>query len=269
MPLWNRGFFQALVVGLLLISGRVIAASPEMLPDGGRGAVKTVVDGDTLRLADGEADVRLVGMQAPKLPLGRKGFATWPLADEARRALVDLVKGHSITLRLGATPKDRNGRILAHLVRDDGLWIQQEMLRLGFARVYTFPDNRQLAAELFAAERDARAAKRGIWAETFYAVRDTNVEKLAKDSGTFQIVEGRVISAAKVQGRIYLNFGEDYRSDFTASIAPEAVPLFSKAKIDPLAWKGKVVRVRGYIRSFNGPVIDVTHPEQIEADTSP
>ena len=149
------------------------------------------------------------------------------------------------------------------------LWIQQELLRQGFARVYTFPDNRQLGPELFAAERAARAAKRGIWADAFYAVRDTDPAKLSKDSGTFQIVEGRVISAAKVQARVYLNFGDDYRSDFTASIAPEAVPLFSKAKIDPLAWKGKVIRVRGYLRSFNGPVIDVTHPEQIEADISP
>ena len=41
-----------------------------------------IVDGDTLILADGR-EVRLVGIQAPKLPLGRKNFRTWPLADEA------------------------------------------------------------------------------------------------------------------------------------------------------------------------------------------
>ena len=28
--------------------------------------------------------------------------------------------------------------------------------------------------------------------------------------------------------------------------------------------EGKRIRVRGWLRSYNGPVIDVTHPEQIE-----
>ena len=269
MFLCNRGLIQVLVAGVLLIAASATAATPDTLPDGGHGAVKTVVDADTLRLDGGATDMRLVGMQGPKLPLGRKGFETWPLAETARAALVELVKGQTVTLRLGATAKDRNGRILAHIVRDDGLWIQEEMLRQGYARVYTFSDNRQLTAELFAAERQARAAKRGIWADAFYALRTTDPDKLGKDAGTFQIVEGRVTSAAKVQGRVYLNFGGDYRSDFTASIAPEAMPMFTKAKIDLLTFKGKVIRVRGYIRSFNGPVIDVTHPEQIESDIGP
>src|SRR3546814_13272833 len=41
----------------------------------------TVIDGDTLVLAD-EREVRLVGIQTPKLPLGRAGFEAWPLAGE-------------------------------------------------------------------------------------------------------------------------------------------------------------------------------------------
>ncbi len=261
---------QALVAGVLTATwSTVFAAAPDGLPDGGHGAVAYVVDGDTLRLKDGAADVRLVGMQAPKLPLGRKGFKTWPLAEQSKAALEDIVKGHTITLRLGATAKDRNGRILAHLVRDDGVWVQEEMLRRGMARVYTFPDNRQLTAELFAAERAARAAHAGIWAEAYYALRPPEPATLAKDVGTFQIVEGKVVSAAKVKGRIYLNFGDDYRKDFTATIAPEAVPLFTKAGLDPVSWKGKTIRVRGYVREYNGPTIDVTLPEEIEVDAGP
>jgi endonuclease YncB( thermonuclease family) len=138
------------------------AAPPDQLPHGGAGSVATVVDGDTLRLKDADADVRLVGIQTPKLPLGRKNFKQWPLADESRAALTDLVRGHTVTLRLAPTPKDRNGRVLAHIMRDDGLWIQAEMLRLGWGRVYTFPDNRRFAQEMLAAEGEARAAKRGI-----------------------------------------------------------------------------------------------------------
>jgi len=259
----SASWIAALLV--LLAPALVFAAPPDALPEGGKGAVAAIIDGDTIRLEGGAADVRLVGIQAPKLPLGRKGFTKWPLADESRAAAIALLKGHQVALRLGATSKDRNGRILAHVMRDDGLWIQAELLRQGMARVYTFSDNRQFATELYAAEREARAARRGIWADTFYAVRPANPDTLKKDAGTFQVIEGKVANTAKVRGRVYLNFGDDYLTDVTVSIAPDVLPLFVKAQRDPLSLAGKVIRVRGYVRDFNGPVIDITHPEQIEA----
>lgn len=240
------------------------AAAPDSLPEGGRGVIGAVHDGDTIRFKDGTVDIRLVGIQAPKLPQGRRNPAAWPMADESRAALRAMIEAHDITLRLPTTAKDRNGRVLAHLVRDDGLWIQENMLSEGWARVYTFPDNRLFARELYAAEAKARAARRGLWSHPDYALRRPDPAVLKADIGTYQIVEGVVAEAAKVRGRIYLNFGEDYRTDFTASIPPEAVSLFSAAKIDPLKLKGRPVRLRGYIRDFNGPAIDLTHPEQIE-----
>jgi len=218
-----------------------------------------------IRIEGIDVDIRLVSIQAPKLPKGRIGFKTWPLADEARAALAGLVEGRSVTLHSGTTPRDRNGRLLAYLVRDDGLWVQQELLRLGWARVYTFADNRRFAAELYEAERAARKAGRGIWSDPYYAVRPADPEILAQDIGTFQIVEGRVTDAAEVRGRVFLNFGDDYRSDFTATIPPDAAGVFRRAAFDPLTLQGKVIRVRGYLRDYNGPVIDVTHPEQIDA----
>ncbi len=239
-------------------------AAPDSLPEGGKGIIGAVHDGDTIRLKDGDTDVRLVGIQAPKLPQGRRNPTAWPLADESRGALRALLENHSITLRLGTTPRDRNGRILAHLVRDDGLWIQQIMLQEGWARVYTFPDNRLFARDLYAAERTARTARRGLWSHPDYAVRKPDPAILKSDMGSFQIIEGAVKDTARVRGRVYLNFGEDYRTDFTASIAPEVMKAFTADKLDLLALKGRGVRVRGYLRDFNGPSMDLTHPEQIE-----
>ena len=251
-------------VVVALLSAQAFAAPPDALPDGGGGNVVAVMDGDSLRLENTKTDVRMLAIQAPKLPKGRKGFTPWPEGAGAQAALTALVKGHKVTLRLGTTPRDRNGRILAHVVRDDGLWLQEELLREGWVRVYTFPDNRQFAAELLKAEQEARAAHRGIWADAVYAVRSADPVALAKDIGTFQIVEGRVVTTSKVRGRVYLNFGEDFRTDFTATIPPDVVPLFTKAKLNPLTLKDRVVRVHGYVRSYNGPVIDLSHPEQIE-----
>jgi endonuclease YncB( thermonuclease family) len=248
--------FSALL--FLFLTATASAAPPDSLKHGGQGVVAAVIDGDTVRLKDGAADIRLIGLQAPKLPLGRRGFKAWPLADEAKAALTDLVLDKSVTVRLGTGEQDRNGRILAHLVREDGLWVQGEMLKRGWARVYTFPDNRALAADMLALEAEARAAQRGIWGHPFYAVRDA-AGVPPEETGTFQIVAGTVQDTAQVRERIYLNFGADFRTDFTVSIDKKYWAVFS----DPLALKGRRIEARGWLTSRNGPMIEATHPEQI------
>ena len=62
-----------------------------------KGVVQSVIDGDTVVLASG-TPVRLVGIQAPKLPLSRRGFKTWPLAEDAKAALAAMVLGRSVGL---------------------------------------------------------------------------------------------------------------------------------------------------------------------------
>ena len=220
-----------------------------------------IVDGDTLVLAGGR-QVRLVGIQAPKLPLGRPGFKAWPLAAEAKAALAELTLGREVTLAYGGRRIDRHGRALAHLIEGSGTWVQGELLARGMARVYSFADNRALVPEMLARERAARAARRGIWRWRFYAVR--GAEEAAQHLGGFELVEGRVIEVAVVRKRVYLNFGVDWRSDFTITIAPRTRRLFEAEGIDPSAYEGRMVRVRGWVKSYNGPLIEATHPEQIE-----
>lgn len=237
-------------------------AGPEALRDGGTARVTSVVDGDTLVLNDGRR-VRLVGLQAPKLPLGRANFKPWPLGLEAKALLESLAQGQDVQLRLGTTAKDRHGRMLAHLVRvSDGAWLQGALLAAGLARVYTFPDNRLLAAEMVALERQARADQIGLWALPYYAVRSADTVRF--DVGTFQVVEDRVVDVAKVKKNIYLNFGADWRSDFTIKISTRLERLFTKADLDLLALKGQRVRVRGWIKDKNGPMIELDHPERLE-----
>jgi hypothetical protein len=40
--------------------------------------------------------------------------------------------------------------------------------------------------------------------------------------------------------------------------------LFRGAGVDPAGLDGRRIRVRGWLRSRNGPMIEATHPEQIE-----
>jgi len=250
---------------LLLIAVLILPASParagELVHDEVARAV-AIVDGDTLVLEDGR-EVRLVGLQAPKLPLGRRNFRSWPLAEESKQALSEIALGRELSLAYGGARQDRHERLLAHLFRaGDDLWVQGEMLRRGMARVYSFPDNRAAVPDMLALEREARAARRGIWSHPYYRILDHREAGNHLDS--FQLIEGTVLKAERKGARLYLNFAADFRSDFTITIERRAGRLFEEMNVDPLTLQGRTIRVRGWLKEWNGPMIEATHPEQIE-----
>ena len=242
----------------------VHAIEPDLAP-GVIVRIESVVDGDTVVLAKPvgrSREIRLAGIQAPKPPLGRPYIRKWPLADRAKAALEELTLGREMVLAFGGERLDRHGRLLAHLYTPNDFWIQGELLRRGLARVHTLPDNRAAVPAMLDREREARSTRRGIWRNRFYQVR--RAEDAGRHIGSFQIVEDRIVAAAIVKGRAYLNFSPDWRTDFTISIAPKWMRLFRSSGIDVTSLAGKTIRVRGWLKSFNGPMIEVTHPEQIE-----
>lgn len=255
---WPRGLTVVWAALLCLTFGApALAGPPADLTPGGVAVVKEALSGDTVLLEDGRT-VRLAGIQAPKMGRLRKA----PLADEARAALEQLSRGHRVTVLFGAGHVDRHDRVLAQLVRDDGLWLQGEMLERGWARVFSLPDLPSVIAELLAREAPAREAKRGIWGQRAYAVRTP--ETLGRDYDTFQVVEGRVLSAAVVKGQLYLNFGPDWHTDFTIRAPHRAMRALRALHPDPKVFQGRMIRVRGWVYRHDGPEIDVTVPEMLE-----
>lgn len=246
------------------------AAACDALQAGPRGVVTSVTDGDTVILDTGMV-VRLIGTQAPKLPLGRDGFETWPMAEEAKDALEVLVLGKEVDLRYGGERMDRYGRALGHLYLEAGEdWVQEEMVAAGYARVYSFPDNRSCLAELMAAETHARTMQLGIWTDPYYTVRRADrPETIVSRVGHYELVEGRVLLADSVGDRVFLNFGRYWKEDFTAVIERSALRMFADAGLDPRRLEGALVRVRGWIDERDGPRVEVTHPEQIEVLATP
>ena len=258
-------FFKHTLLVALIISGAsqmaTAASRSGKLVRGGQALVVSGVDGDTVVLDDKRQD-RLVGIQAPKLPLGRDYVEKQPFADEAKAALEKLVLNKIVRLSYGGRRLDRHGRVLAHLHLEDGTWIQGWLLESGLARVYSFRDNRARVAGMLALEADARQHKSGIWSDKFYQI--LNAVGSHKMIDTFQLVKARIVDAVRIKRRVYLNFGDDWRKDFTVSISPKNMSLFNKANIRPETWAGREILVRGWINWRNGPVIEVTHPEQIE-----
>lgn len=226
-----------------------------------------LVAGPTVRVAsvgyaasfdlDDGTRVRLVGIRAPKPDTPPFRAAAEPLGAEAKAFVEAFVAGHALTLYTDANPKDRYGRRLVHVVRDDGVWLQQALLEAGLARVYTFPDNRKRIAQLLAFEDAARRARRGIWVLPHYAVQRAETVQ----PGGFALVEGRVASQSRTNGPTYVNFGKTWKTDFTLRIQPDDRKRFGTRMPD---YRGKTLRVRGWVFEKDGPMIDVTHPEQIE-----
>ncbi|MDE0389010.1 MAG: thermonuclease family protein [Rhodospirillales bacterium] len=252
---------------ILTVPGLGVANGTTVPPPAGlaldaEARVVEVIDGSTVLLEDGET-VRLAGIEAPKHTSRDAASRTEPLAEKAKQALVDLVQGRRVGLATGNVPRDRYGRLRGHLMRsDDGTWIQGALLAAGLARVHSLVDDRAGVAEMHAIERGARADRRGIWSQPRYQV--LTASKADDGLHSFQLVEGRVKAAAVVRGRGYLNFGDDWREDFTVSIGPRDRRRFETEGIAIEDYEGRLVRVRGWVDSFNGPMIEATHPEQIE-----
>jgi hypothetical protein len=139
------------------------------------------------------------------------------------------------------------------------------MLAQGQARVSARIGNKACAEVLLKAERAARAARRGIWADPNFApLRSENVTRIGAARGQFALVEGKVLSVRESGATIYLNFGRRWAQDFTITILKRHRREFSAAGIDPKFLEGRPIRVRGWIEQRGGPVIEADSPEQIE-----
>lgn len=145
------------------------------------------------------------------------------------------------------------------------IWAQGHMIRRGFSRSYSLKGHFGCARDLQRLERDARSARLGVWRKAYYSITQAaSPEKLSKRLGSYQLVEGRIISVGVVRKWTFLNFSNDWRSDFTVAIRAGDRKRFLGRGLDLSKLEGKKVLVRGWIERWNGPAIKATHPEQIE-----
>ncbi len=222
------------------------------------GTVADVLSGDSFVLEDGR-QVRLAGIEAPRAAQGEA--SAQPLSQQAKINLQGLLRGKRVSF-VNPAP-DRFGRLRAHVLwGQEQNWLQGELLETGMARVRTWNDDHARAKQMLATEHAARATKTGIWAKAFYAVRDP--EAVSAAVGSYQIVEGEVVDASITKKMIYLNFGTDWRRDFTAQADKKTAKLFARAGINMAGLSGAKVRVRGTIRYRNGPMLWLNHPAQLE-----
>lgn len=263
-----------LVAPLALADEPANPAAPEScaLQSGGYRTVARVIDAETLQLDDGR-DVRLIGALAPRAQDAGASPGAWPIETEAIRLLTSMVLGRTVKLAYGGRQTDRYGRLLAHVFVGKGsseTWVQGQMLAAGLARAYGLPGSFACSAELLAHERVARTQRRGVWSIAVYRMKPAQViGLLMKRRSRYEIVSGAVADVSATKPATYLNFGRDWKLDFTARILKDVLaahPAFAQTLAD---LKGKRIAVRGWIERRNGPLIDVRDPSQIEVLDAP
>lgn len=224
-----------------------------VLADGESGIVAEVVDPVTVRLESG-LGVRLAGI----IPPGGGADAT------AIDALTGLALGHPVRLRYGSLSRDRYQRATAqlYLTGEAEVWVQSALVSAGHAIVAGFAEDRTCLAALLANEREARDAHAGLWLAR--APRDVWSEELRHGGARFELVEGEVVSIGRRERTVYLNFGNDWSTDFTVSMAVADADAIEAegGSFDDLV--GRRIRIRGWLDQWDGPWIRVDHAEQIE-----
>ncbi len=215
-----------------------------------------VIDGDTFIVKGGET-IRILAIDTPE--------RYEPYYDKARDFLKEKILGRVVRLgRCESEPRDRYGRILS-FVEIRGRDVGTELLRSGLARtLFIGSCSRKRAPSYRTIERNAFRQARGIWARQ--EPRRVDHEQAGRYIGWMMSVTGQVSNVHIGPRAIHLNFGRDYRTDFTAVIFRSNLPGLSKqGLLMPVTdYKGKRVQVSGHIKSYNGPEILIDFAEQIK-----
>ena len=128
--------------------------------------VTRVIDGDTIdaNIGGHHERVRLIGIDTPETKKPNTPIQCYgPEASDFTKHT--LTAGTRVSIRRDAEARDDYGRLLAYVYRSsDGLFVNLELARLGYARPLTIAPNTAFATEFVLAARHAEAANLGLWA---------------------------------------------------------------------------------------------------------
>lgn len=122
--------------------------------------VVKVIDGDTVKLDNGEV-IRYIGIDTPETVHPSKPVQCF--GKEASDKNKELVEGKLVRLEKDITDKDKYDRLLRYVWVGD-LFVNDYLVRQGYANVYTYPPDVKYNEQFVQAQQEARENNRGLWA---------------------------------------------------------------------------------------------------------
>lgn len=164
----KRNIFGALFILLVLYFGKTINAPPsdiKKIPTPSSilsfttARVVRVVDGDTIELENGQK-VRYIGVDTPEVKDPRKPVQCF--GEAASEKNKELVLRKEIRLEKDVSETDTFGRLLRYVYVGD-IFVNEYLVREGYAYAATFPPDVKHQAVLQEAQEIARQGKKGLW----------------------------------------------------------------------------------------------------------
>ncbi len=236
-----------------------VQTSPEDLDLVAVGIVKDVIKPDTIKLENGKV-VTLINIRVPLLYMPK-----------AQEYLKEILVGKKVGVYQrnfpGVATTDRHENIIGQVLTEGNVWAQADLVLNGLAWADSAPHNRDMVQKLYQYEIIARTKRAGFWSAPELSVKNAK-SILDNSTNSFQVFEDVVKSYKPVgEDLFYFNFGNDPTTDFTLVMDKKFGSYFADpvtGVFDPNSWKGRRIRVRGWITSNSGPMLEITHPEQIE-----
>lgn len=154
-------------------SSKLIQASPTSQESdvagisGQEAIVIRVLDGDTIevQIAEAAASVRYIGIDTPETVDPRRPVGCF--GRQASNENKKLVEGKKVILSKDVSETDKYGRLLRYvyvkLENGELLFVNDYLIRQGFAKASTFPPDIKYSQAFLEAEREARENRMGLW----------------------------------------------------------------------------------------------------------
>ncbi|MDD9901365.1 MAG: thermonuclease family protein, partial [Alphaproteobacteria bacterium] len=167
-------------------------------------------------------------------------------------------------------PRDRFGNIYAHIVKEDGSWVQGDLVGRGISWAYSTPENRIMTRVLRDYASIAAATRTGFWKKSEYAFKSK--DDIRGYVNSYQVVEGTITWAFNDpedgSSIFYIGQHGTREANFLFYIKNRWLNKFFRKKNAAFAardWTYAHVRVHGWVHKLDTvPAIEVTHPEQLE-----
>lgn len=205
-------------------------------------------------LIEGGTSVRIADIRAP---------GSGAAASRARAWLASLT-GEAVEIARIDAP-DRWGRVPARLVLPGAAPVDAAELLVGEGLAIVDAGTRGALCRpgLLAVEASSRAARTGLWRETAALAAD-DLGGLAARTGTFAIVEGRIVSVGVRRERTYLNFGRDFAHDFSVTLPKRSWASLVARGVTETTLRGRRVRARGMLEMRRAPGMEVVAGDMLE-----
>jgi len=128
--------------------------------------VVAVIDGDTIILND-QSHLRYIGIDTPELH--HPQIKVQCFGEEAKVANQKIAEGKNIIMERDISNVDHYKRLLRYVwvntddSSDSAIFVNDYLVRQGFAHASTFPPDVKYAKQFIEAETEARENKRGLW----------------------------------------------------------------------------------------------------------